>query len=91
MRTDYAVRPAQALKVISARILVMVFFYQIYQIYLLFQFTFAHWRSPLPRKAKRPIDLTTDEAMKKLFPKKVVDKLKEFAHAKDHKSASSVK
>jgi hypothetical protein len=42
----------------------------------------------LPRKPKRPIDLTTEEAIKKLFPKKVVDKLKEIAHEKDSKSAS---
>jgi len=35
--------------------------------------------------------MTTEEAMKKLFPKKVVDKLKEIAHGKDAKSASSTK
>jgi hypothetical protein len=39
----------------------------------------------LPRKVKRPIELTTEEAIRKLFPKKVVDKLKEFAHEKDSK------
>jgi hypothetical protein len=33
--------------------------------------------------------LTTEEAINKLFPKKVVDKLKEIAHEKDPKSASS--
>jgi len=32
--------------------------------------------------------MTTEEVIKKLFPKKVVDKLKEIAHGKDHKSAS---
>ena len=42
----------------------------------------------MPRKPKRPIDLTTEEAIKKLFPKKVVDKLKEIAHEKDSDSAS---
>ena len=42
----------------------------------------------MTRKSKRPIDLTTDEAIKKLFPKKVVEKLKEIAHEKDPKSAS---
>ena len=40
----------------------------------------------MPRKTKRPIDLTTEEAIKKLFPKKVVDKLKEVAHEKDEKN-----
>ncbi len=39
----------------------------------------------MPRKTKRAIDLTTEEAIKRLFPKKVVDKLKEIAHAKDSK------
>ena len=32
----------------------------------------------MPEK-KKPIDLTTDEALKKLFPKKVRDKAKEKA------------
>lgn len=45
----------------------------------------------MPRKHKRAIDLTTEEAIKRLFPKKVVDKLKEIAHGKDSKSASSTK
>jgi len=45
----------------------------------------------LPRKPKRAIDLTTEEAIKKLFPKKVVDKLKEIAHGKDSQSVSSIK
>ncbi len=39
----------------------------------------------MPRKTKRAIDLTTEEAIKRLFPKKVVDKLKEIAHGKDSK------
>ncbi len=42
----------------------------------------------MPRKPKRPIDLTTEEAIKRLFPKKVVDKLKEIAHEKDSDSVS---
>ena len=42
----------------------------------------------MPRKPKRAIDLTTEEAIRKLFPKKVVNKLKEIAHGKDPKSAS---
>ena len=33
----------------------------------------------MPRKPKRAIDLTTDEVMKRLFPKKVRDELKELA------------
>ncbi len=45
----------------------------------------------MPRKPKRAIDLTTEEAIRKLFPKKVVNKLKEIAHEKDPKSASSPK
>ena len=42
----------------------------------------------MPKK-KLPADLTTDEAMKKLFPKKVVDKAKEVAHEHDPKSPST--
>ncbi len=33
----------------------------------------------MPRKKKRAIDMTTDELMKELFPKKVRDHLKEVA------------
>ncbi len=33
----------------------------------------------MPRKKKRPIDMTTDELMKELFPKKVRDYAKEVA------------
>ena len=42
----------------------------------------------MPRKKKRLIDRPDEEVIKKLFPKKVVDKLKEVAHEKDSKSAS---
>ena len=38
-----------------------------------------------PRKGKPASELTTDEAMQRLFPKKVRDKLKEVAHEKDSK------
>jgi hypothetical protein len=33
----------------------------------------------MPRKKKHPAEWTTEEAMKKLFPKKARDKLKEEA------------
>lgn len=39
----------------------------------------------MPRKKKAATELTTDEAMKKLFPKKVVDKAKDVAHEHDPK------
>ena len=42
----------------------------------------------MPRKKKTAKDMTTEELAKKIFPKKVRDKLKEVAHEKDHKSAS---
>ena len=42
----------------------------------------------MPRKKKRVIDMTTEELAKKVFPKKLRDKLKEVAHEKDEKSAS---
>ncbi len=34
------------------------------------------------KKEKQPLDMTTDEAMDYLFPKKVVEKLKEVAQGK---------
>jgi hypothetical protein len=37
----------------------------------------------MPRKKKHPIDMTTDELMKDLFPKKVRDYAKEVAHKYD--------
>ena len=42
----------------------------------------------MPNKKKKLTELPTEEVIKKLFHKKVVDKLKEVAHEKDHKSAS---
>jgi hypothetical protein len=33
----------------------------------------------MPRPKKKPSDFTTDEAMKKLFPKKAVDRAKKEA------------
>ncbi len=39
----------------------------------------------MPRKKKTARDMTTEELAKKVFPKKVVDKLKEVAHEKDSK------
>jgi len=37
------------------------------------------------KKGKRPIDMTTEELAKKVFPKKVRDELKRIAHEKDNK------
>jgi hypothetical protein len=34
----------------------------------------------MPRKKKPAIELTTDEALRRLFPKSVVKRLKEMAH-----------
>ena len=39
----------------------------------------------MPRRKKRPVDWTTEEAMKHLFPKKVREELKRIAHEKDDK------
>lgn len=39
----------------------------------------------MPKKKKTAKDMTTEELVKKLFPKKVIDKLKEVAHEKDSK------
>jgi hypothetical protein len=40
-----------------------------------------------PKKTAR--DMTNDELAKRIFPKKVRDKLKEIAHEKDKKSDKS--
>jgi hypothetical protein len=39
----------------------------------------------MPKKKQRLIDKPTEEVIKKLFPKKVVDKVKKVAHEKDDK------
>ena len=39
----------------------------------------------MPKKKKTALDMTTEEIAKKIFPKKVRDKLKEAAHEKDSK------
>ena len=39
----------------------------------------------MPKPKKTAKDMTTEELAKKIFPKKVVDKLKEVAHEKDSK------
>ena len=39
----------------------------------------------MPRKKQKLTDLPDEKLIKKLFPKKVVDKLKEVAHEKDSK------
>ncbi|MFC1875590.1 hypothetical protein ACFLY3_05550 [Chloroflexota bacterium] len=43
----------------------------------------------MPRKKKTAKDMTNDELAKRVFPKKVADKLKEIAHDKDGKSGSN--
>ena len=42
----------------------------------------------MPRKKKTARDMTTEELAKKVFPKKVLDKLREVAHEKDDKPDS---
>ena len=37
----------------------------------------------MPRKKKKLTELTDEKLISKLFPKKVVDKMKEIAHEKD--------
>ena len=40
---------------------------------------------PKKKKKKRPVDMTTEELAKKVFPKKVREELKRVAHEKDNK------
>ena len=42
----------------------------------------------MPHKKKREIDMTTEELAKKVFPKKLLVKLKEIAHEKDDKPST---
>ncbi len=39
----------------------------------------------MPKKKKTAMDMTTEELAKKVFPKKVRDRLKAVAHEKDDK------
>ena len=39
----------------------------------------------MPKKKVKITELPDEQAIKKLFPKKVVDKVKEVAHEKDSK------
>jgi hypothetical protein len=42
----------------------------------------------MPKKKKTAQNMTNEELAKKIFPKKVVEKLKEIAHEKEGKSGS---
>jgi len=42
----------------------------------------------MPRKKKKLTEQPDEKVITRLFPKKVVDKMKEIAHEKNHKSAS---
>ncbi|MBI2851669.1 MAG: hypothetical protein HYX84_01000 [Chloroflexi bacterium] len=42
----------------------------------------------MPKRKKRLIDMTTEELAKRVFPKKILEKLKEIAHEKDNKPDS---
>ena len=44
----------------------------------------------MPRKKKTAQDMTNDELAKRIFPKKVRDKLKEIAHEKDEKPKEDI-
>ena len=39
----------------------------------------------MPRKKKKLTEYPDEKAIRKLFPKKVIDKMKEIAHEKDDK------
>ena len=39
----------------------------------------------MPRKKQKITEKPTEETIKKLFPKKVVEKMKNIAHEKDNK------
>ena len=43
----------------------------------------------MPKKKKPAIEKTTEQVVRELFPKKVVEKLKEIAHEKDENEPES--
>ena len=43
----------------------------------------------MPRKKKTAKDMTNDELAKRIFPKKVRDKLRDIAHEKDRKTGTN--
>ena len=45
----------------------------------------------MPRKPKKLTELTDKEAIRKLFPKKVVEELERVAHEKDEPESSDKK
>lgn len=45
----------------------------------------------MPKKKKSVIERKTEDAIKKLFPKKVVDEAKKIAHEKDKPKSSIIK
>ena len=42
----------------------------------------------MTKRKKHPKDMTTDEIEKAVFPKKVLERIKEIAHEKDDKPVS---
>lgn len=44
----------------------------------------------MSKNKKHPKDMTTEELAKAVFPKKLLEKLKEIAHAKDEKPDSKL-
>ena len=51
--------------------------------------TSGFWRLAMARPRKKARDLTTEEAMKKLFPKKVVEKAKKEAETEERKPSQN--
>lgn len=45
----------------------------------------------MPKKKKRVTELPTEEAIKKLFPKKVIEGAKKIAHEKDSNFTISIR
>ena len=44
----------------------------------------------MPKKKRTAMDMTTEELATRVFPKKVLKKLKEIAHGKDSKTDSNL-
>jgi hypothetical protein len=52
---------------------------------------YCHWRSPMPRRKPKITELPDKEAIKKLFPKEVIEMADKVAHEKDPKPDDSRK
>jgi hypothetical protein len=81
-RAGDAIRPAQFFEERTAFWFCIEIFHQLHYVHLLF-----HLRTPaMPKSKKKATELTTEEALKRLFPAPVRNELKKIAASATRKS-----